>query len=177
MVLAGLMFHRRVSALIVTLLFVAPVLADKPEKGGEGKHKHKPHHEKRHDDRRDDYDRPEHSDRDYYQDRYINERYFNDHHRGIMRDYYVEEFRRGSCPPGLAKKNNGCLPPGQAKRWVIGRPLPRDVVFYDLPDRVVRQIGYPPAGYRFVRVASDILMITVGAGLVVDAIADLNTMP
>ena len=23
---------------------------------------------------------------------------------------------RGSCPPGLAKRNNGCLPPGQAKR-------------------------------------------------------------
>jgi hypothetical protein len=22
----------------------------------------------------------------------------------------------GSCPPGLAKKNNGCLPPGQAKK-------------------------------------------------------------
>jgi hypothetical protein len=23
---------------------------------------------------------------------------------------------RGACPPGLAKKNNGCLPPGQAKK-------------------------------------------------------------
>ena len=23
---------------------------------------------------------------------------------------------RGGCPPGLAKKNNGCLPPGQAKK-------------------------------------------------------------
>jgi len=23
---------------------------------------------------------------------------------------------RGNCPPGLAKKNKGCLPPGQAKR-------------------------------------------------------------
>ena|SRR5688572_7558749 len=22
----------------------------------------------------------------------------------------------GGCPPGLAKKNNGCLPPGQAKK-------------------------------------------------------------
>ena len=27
-----------------------------------------------------------------------------------------------SCPPGLAKKNNGCLPPGQArKRYNIGQ--------------------------------------------------------
>ena len=23
---------------------------------------------------------------------------------------------RGNCPPGLARKNNGCLPPGQAKK-------------------------------------------------------------
>jgi len=23
---------------------------------------------------------------------------------------------RGNCPPGLAKKHNGCLPPGQAKK-------------------------------------------------------------
>ncbi|MGI8705354.1 MAG: hypothetical protein ACR2JJ_06110 [Sphingomicrobium sp.] len=23
---------------------------------------------------------------------------------------------RGTCPPGLAKKNNGCMPPGQAKK-------------------------------------------------------------
>jgi hypothetical protein len=23
---------------------------------------------------------------------------------------------RGACPPGLAKKNNGCMPPGQAKK-------------------------------------------------------------
>ena len=24
---------------------------------------------------------------------------------------------RGSCPPGLAKKHDGCMPPGQAKRY------------------------------------------------------------
>jgi hypothetical protein len=26
---------------------------------------------------------------------------------------------RGGCPPGLAKKNNGCMPPGQARK--LGR--------------------------------------------------------
>ena len=31
----------------------------------------------------------------------------------------------GNCPPGLAKKNNGCLPPGQAKkRYNIGQRFP-----------------------------------------------------
>ena len=26
----------------------------------------------------------------------------------------------GGCPPGLAKKHNGCLPPGQAKKPLSG---------------------------------------------------------
>ena len=31
----------------------------------------------------------------------------------------------GGCPPGLAKKNNGCLPPGQAKKlYNVGQRLP-----------------------------------------------------
>jgi hypothetical protein len=31
----------------------------------------------------------------------------------------------GGCPPGLAKKNNGCLPPGQArKRYREGQRFP-----------------------------------------------------
>ena len=33
----------------------------------------------------------------------------------------------GGCPPGLAKKNNGCLPPGQAKKlYNIGQRWPRN---------------------------------------------------
>ncbi len=105
------------------------------------------------------------------------ERYFDDNHRTYVREYYGKEFHAGRCPPGLAKKHNGCMPPGQAKKmWQIGQPLPRDVVFYNLPPALTAQIGVPPPGYRFVRVASDILMIAIGTGMVVDAIQDLGRM-
>ena len=30
----------------------------------------------------------------------------------------------GGCPPGLAKKQNGCMPPGQAKKQAQDRNLP-----------------------------------------------------
>jgi hypothetical protein len=36
---------------------------------------------------------------------------------------------RGSCPPGLAKKGNGCMPPGQAKK------------LYSVGDRYRRNFG------------------------------------
>lgn len=90
--------------------------------------------------------------------------------------YYGERFRAGHCPPGLAKKNNGCLPPGQAKKWMVGQPLPAGVVYYPVPQAVVVQLGVPPAGHKYVRVAADILLIAVGTGLVVDAIQDLGRL-
>jgi hypothetical protein len=53
-------------------------------------------------------------------------------------------YRAGGCPPGLAKKNNGCLPPGQAKklynrgqRWPgnYGYAWNYDQIPYDLRNR------------------------------------------
>lgn len=102
--------------------------------------------------------------------------YFDDRQRTIAHDYFGQRFRRGHCPPGLAKKSNGCLSPGQAKKWRIGYPLPRDVIFYKLPPALLGQLGYPGPGHRYVRVAADILLIAVGTGMVIDAIEDLNSM-
>jgi hypothetical protein len=100
--------------------------------------------------------------------------YFNDGQRSVAHDYYGQQFRAGNCPPGLAKKNNGCMPPGQAKKWGVGRPLPSDVAYYPVPPEVMVRLGTPPAGHKYVRVAKDILLIAVGTSMVVDAIEDLG---
>jgi Ni/Co efflux regulator RcnB len=100
--------------------------------------------------------------------------YFGDNQRRVANDYYGSQFRSGHCPPGLAKKGNGCQPPGQAKKWRRGYALPPDVVYYPVPNSVSVQLGVPPAGYKYVRVAADILLIAVGTSMVVDAIEDLG---
>ncbi len=102
--------------------------------------------------------------------------YFQPQQRTAVQAYYGPILQSGRCPPGLAKKNNGCMPPGQAKAYTLGRPLPSQVVFYDVPSSVSVQIGLPPAGHRYVRVAADILLIAVGTGMVVDAIEDLGRL-
>jgi Ni/Co efflux regulator RcnB len=56
----------------------------------------------------------------------------------------------------------------------LGQPLPRDLRRYPLPYELRRQLGRAPAGHEYVRVAGDILLITIGAALVVDAIEDLG---
>lgn len=102
--------------------------------------------------------------------------HFSEGHRVVVREYYQDEFRRGKCPPGLSKKRNGCLPPGQAKKWHVGHRLPKEVIYYEIPPAIVVQLPRPSPGYRYVRVASDILLIAVGTGIVIDAIQDLGRM-
>lgn len=98
--------------------------------------------------------------------------YFGGTQRQVVHDYYGSEFKSGHCPPGLAKKHNGCQPPGQAKQWAKGKPL--TVAYYPVPSGLVTRLGPPPSGYKYVRVASDILLIAVGTSMVVDAIEDLG---
>lgn len=98
---------------------------------------------------------------------------FSDGDRAYLQDYYGGEQWRGHCPPGLAKKHNGCMPPGQAKKWAVGQRLPRDVVYYDLPTSMTVHLTPPPSGYKYVRVAKDILLIGAGTGMVAAGLTDL----
>jgi Ni/Co efflux regulator RcnB len=161
--------------LLAAVFTAAPALADKPPWAGSdkaGKHGQKQERGQA------DYGKGHYESAPYYREdgSAVKGHYFGDRQRVVIRDYYAGQFRAGQCPPGLAKKHNGCVPPGQARQWAIGRTLPSDVVFYDLPPQVMVQLGAPLPGYRFVRVASDILMIAIGTGMVVDAIQDLDGM-
>lgn len=162
-------------ALIATFA-AGSALADKPEWAGGGKPDKHQQNERRGDndyrERRGDDRVSRHRD----SDRPRVNIHFGDRERIVIREYYSERVRTGRCPPGLAKKGNGCVPPGQAKKWSVGRPLPRDVIFYDLPPAIVVELGVPPPGHRYVRVAADILLIAIGTGMVVDAIEDLGRM-
>jgi Ni/Co efflux regulator RcnB len=100
--------------------------------------------------------------------------FFGETHRNISRDYFRQHYSDTRCPPGLAKKRNGCMPPGLAKKWSMGRPLPRDVIFHDLPRALLEQFGAPPPRHRYVRVDSDILLIEMGTGIVLDVIENLG---
>ena len=55
------------------------------------------------------------------------------------------------CPPGLAKKNNGCLPPGQAKKlYGVGYRFDRGfsgwTPYNQIPYDIRDQYGLNPSG-------------------------------
>ena len=99
---------------------------------------------------------------------------FGQSDRDATHAYYQKKYGAGNCPPGLAKKNNGCLPPGQAKkRYQIGHPLPREVVYIEPPHDLMVTLRPAPAGYKYVVVDGDLVKLALGTMLVVDAIDGL----
>jgi len=175
---------RRLALAVSLALACTAGFAEKPEwaggghegKGGKHEQKHEQKHGGKHNDGQMEKGVFRHNDGNGQRSAEIRVGgYFGDSQRGVINNYYGNEFRAGRCPPGLAKKNNGCMPPGQAKKYVVGQRLPRNVVYYEVPQRVVYQLGAPPSGYRYVRVASDILLLAVGTSMVVDAIQGLSS--
>lgn len=94
--------------------------------------------------------------------------------REVINSYFVEKHGRGNCPPGLAKKHNGCMPPGQAKKaYAVGRPLPSGVALQDLPAELFRRLTPLPEGYRYGYINGDVLKISLRDRLVLDVVVFL----
>jgi hypothetical protein len=81
-----------------------------------------------------------------------------DRDRTAVSSYYRDEFARGNCPPGLAKKDNGCLPPGH----------------YPLPQPLYSQLTPPPLGYEYVRVDDDVLLMQTTNRSVLNLVVNLR---
>lgn len=152
---------KKIVVIVSVVLFSAgPAFAKKPDSpGNSGKNKSEHHHS---------HDSSAASESTSHQN------YFSDERKSRIRSYYSQSKSSTNCPPGLAKKNNGCQPPGQAKKWRKGQPLPNDVIYYDVPTELIHQLGRTPEGQRIVRVGTDLLLISIGTGMVIDALQDLD---
>jgi hypothetical protein len=69
---------------------------------------------------------------------------YDDHGKGGLYGYGV-----GGCPPGLAKKHNGCMPPGQARKlYRVGQRFPLSYgnrwSYNQIPYDLRRQYGFEP---------------------------------
>jgi Ni/Co efflux regulator RcnB len=143
--------------LTLTLIGATSVQAQKPKKERERENEQG---EDRREHKRDD---DEHRDRE--------KSAFNGNQREAARDYFAADHGRGKCPPGLAKKHNGCLPPGQAKkRYAVGRPLGQGIVYQQLPGDLSVRIGPAPTGYLYGLLDGDLIKMNATTRLIVDAI-------
>ena len=169
--------HRIVALAIVSLLVAGPALSkgkgddDNEHGNGSGHGKHAQKFEEKQDKREaKEYKKAEKRERKDIQAG----TYFNDRQRTVVREYYVQNYSNSQrCPPGLAKKNNGCFPPGQTRHWVLGQPIPRGVTVYQVPQPVILQLPPAPYGYRYARIGGDIVLVQQQNNLIVDIIQGL----
>ena len=145
------------AALVIALALVPAALAraDHDDDYGNGKGHSK------HGDDRDDDDGP-------------HREHFSSRDRRVVHVYFADEYKHGHCPPGLAKKHDGCLPPGHAhKHYAIGRALPPRVVVVPVPILLAERLGPPPYGCRYAMIDGDLVKLALGTSLVIDAIQGL----
>ena len=168
-------FYQRIALLAITSLFVAgPALA----KGGDDEHGHGKH-EQKWEKKAEKHEYKQHQ-REHRQAQRRERQnippgtYFNADQRTYVHQYYTQNYGNGKgCPPGLAKKNNGCMPPGQVRHWVVGQPVPRNVVVYSVPQPVIMQLPPAPYGYRYSRIGGDIVLVQQQNNIIVDIIQGL----
>jgi hypothetical protein len=79
-----------------------------------------------------------------------------------------------NCPPGLAKKSNGCLPPGQSKKYKVGSVY--EGSWSSIPDELAGMLRGAPAGHRYVIVDKDIILIAEASKRVIDAVTLLSAV-
>ncbi len=73
------------------------------------------------------------------------------------------------CPPGLAAKNNGCLPPGLAKRYTVGEVLPEGVPYELITDLMLYGLTPPDGEWLYYLVDGDVLRIADDVFTVLEA--------
>jgi hypothetical protein len=97
--------------------------------------------------------------------------------RDAVYAYYRDEIAAGRCPAGLVKKNNVCAASVPAKLvWKMDQPLPDGVTGEALPAALIAKLSPSPAGYQYLRVDNDILIVGLGTRSVAALVADLSRL-
>ncbi len=167
--------HRLVALAIASLFMAGSSFAKNDDGDGHGKDKHK---DKGHGKHAEVHKAKPNKEQQHAVQRQRQEirpgSYFNDQQRTYARQYYTQNYGHGrNCPPGLAKKHNGCMPPGQARNWSVGQPVPRGVTVYSVAPPVLLHLPPAPYGYRYARIGGDIVLVQQQNNLIVDIIVGL----
>jgi hypothetical protein len=92
--------------------------------------------------------------------------------------YYRDEIAAGRCPVPLVRKGKECgAPPAPAARaWKLDQPLPDGVKAEPPSPGLIAKLSPSPAGYQYLRVDTDILVVGLGTRNVAALVVDLSRL-
>lgn len=91
----------------------------------------------------------------------------------IIRKYLTDNHHR-RCPPGLAKKRNGCLPPGIAKKYAVGQVL-NDGIWSPVPEALRLRLN-PRPGHYYALIDNDVVLVAEASKKIIDAVTLLSAV-
>lgn len=86
----------------------------------------------------------------------------------IILNRYVEDRYRTTYPREWSRHYYGYPP--TSRRYIVGYPLPNEVVYYSVPYEVRSRMRPVPIGYEYIRVDNDVLLMNVASKQIIDAI-------
>lgn len=93
----------------------------------------------------------------------------------VLLGRYVNHAYKNTCPWEHSYRFKKCIAPiPQKKTYMIGYALPDDVTASDLPRPVTTRLRPIPAGYKYVLVGNDVLLINASTRDVIDAVTLLS---
>lgn len=91
--------------------------------------------------------------------------------------YYRAEMAAGRCPLPLVRMSNACLAPSPGRsQWRLDQPLADTIKGEAPPAALIARLSPSPAGYHYVRVENDLLVVGVGTRIVAALVADLSKL-
>lgn len=89
----------------------------------------------------------------------------------IILNQYVSDRYRNSYPNQWSRHHHGYPPyKQQERRYIIGYPLPNNVVYYTVPYEVRSRMRPVPIGYEYIRVDNDVLLMNAASKQIIDAV-------
>jgi hypothetical protein len=91
--------------------------------------------------------------------------------------YYRDEIAAGRCPAPLVRRDRVCQAPSPARGpWKLDQPLPDSVKTEAPPAALIAKLSPSPAGYHYMRVDTDLLLVGIGTRIVTAHVADLSRL-
>lgn len=92
--------------------------------------------------------------------------------------YYRDEIAAGRCPAPLVRQDKACgaPPPPASRAWKLDQPLPDSVKGDAPPPGLIAKLSPSYAGHQYLRVGTDILIVSLGTRTVAALVVDLSRL-
>src|SRR5262245_41072512 len=99
----------------------------------------------------------------------------SDRDRNPALECYRAEIAPGRCPAPMVRSNKACVAP-EKRPWKLDQVIPDDVKLQPPPGPLIMKLSASPAGYQYMCLGPDILLVGVGTRIVTAWAADLSRL-